>query len=89
MQAEREEAAQTRSRLHKDMDSAMAAQQERAATWQAKLQAEEARLSELAGRLQVLREGPQILNFGRKMMTSLPNSSTSKIYMFFWRASRI
>ena len=36
-----------------DLDSAMAAQQERAATWQAKLQAEEARLSDLSDRLQV------------------------------------
>ena len=35
------------------MDSALAAQQQRAATWQAQLQAEEARLSELAARLQV------------------------------------
>jgi hypothetical protein len=53
MQADRVQAAQTRSRLHMDLDSAMAAQQERAATWQAKLQAEEARLSDLSDRLQV------------------------------------
>lgn len=35
------------------MDGALEAQQERAAAWQAKLLAEEARLSELAAALQV------------------------------------
>ena len=52
-QALREEAAETRSRLQLEMDGALEAQQQRAAAWQAKLAAEEARLSELASALQV------------------------------------
>ena len=52
MQAQRQEASQMRGRLQAEMDAALAAQQERAAAWQARLEAEDARLTDLASRLQ-------------------------------------
>ena len=52
MQAQREEASQMRGRLQAEMDAALAAQQERAAAWQARLEAEDAGLTDLATRLQ-------------------------------------
>ena len=52
-QAQREEASTARSRLRAEMDAALAAQQQRAEAWQAKLDAKDARLTELDGKLQV------------------------------------